>query len=583
MLYPTLTASAASREIVEEFRGYNHNLRIGDGEFYDMENLTSDDYPVLSPRHARGVYARPASPNGLIAKEKLGYVNGSSFVYGDTSVDMGLSTLAADNPKELISMGAYVVIFPDKKYINTADLTDYGDIEASYTSTGTVRFFPCTVDGVTITNVTSASTEPANPTDLQYWVDTSVTPNVMKRYNGTTKTWITVETTYVGILAQGIGATFNQYDGVSISGVTAEGLTDLNGNHTIWKTFGSTIVVTGLLGTQTTQDGAITVSRKIPNMDFVLESENRLWGCRYGTALNGETVNEIYACKLGDFRNWNDFRGLSTDSYAASCGTDGAFTGAIAHLGYPLFFKENCVHKVYGSMPSQYQIQTTALRGVQAGCHHSLAIVNETLFYKARSGVCAFDGSFPTEVSAALGADAYSDAVAAGHGNKYYISMRGSDGDWALFVYDTAKGLWHREDDFHASAFASIRGELYAVDASNRNIIAMLGSGEAAETAVEWMAETGDLGLSSPDNKYLSQIGIRMKAGTDTRIDIYAQYEHDGEWLKLCTVFGMGLKSFTVPIRPRRCDNLKLRLEGMGDAKIYSIVKTIRQGSDKFD
>lgn len=583
MLYPTLTASTASREIVEEFRGYNHNLRIGSGEFYDMENLTSDDYPVLSPRHARGVYARPASPNGLIAKEKLGYVNGSSFVYGDTSVDMGLSTLAADNPKELISMGAYVVIFPDKKYINTADLTDYGDIEASYTSTGTVRFFPCTVDGVAITNVTSASTEPASPTDLQYWVDTSVTPNVMKRYNGTAKTWVTVETTYVGITAQWIGLPFKQYDGVSISGVTAEGLDDLNGSKTIWKTFGSAIVVTGLLGAQITQDGAITVSRKMPNMDFVLESENRLWGCRYGTALNGETVNEIYACKLGDFRNWNDFRGLSTDSYAASCGTDGAFTGAIAHLGYPLFFKENCVHKVYGSMPSQYQIQTTALRGVQEGCHHSLAIVNETLFYKARSGVCAFDGSFPTEVSAALGADAYSDAVAAGHGNKYYISMRDSGGSWALFVYDTAKGLWHREDDFHASAFASIRGELYAVDASDRNILAMLGSGETAETAVEWMAETGDLGLSSPDNKYLSQIGIRMKAASTTRIDIYIQYEHDGEWLKLCTVFGMGLRSFTVPIRPRRCDNLRLRLEGVGDAKIYSIVKTIGQGSDKFD
>lgn len=583
MLYPTLTASAASREIVEEFRGYNHNLRIGSGEFYDMENLTSDDYPVLSPRHARGVYARPASPNGLIAKEKLGYVNGSSFVYGDTSVDMGLSTLAADNPKELISMGAYVVIFPDKKYINTADLTDYGDIEASYTSTGSVSFSLCTIDGEAIDNVTVSATAPAEPADLQYWIDTSGKPHALKRYTSVTKIWVTVATTYVKISASGIGAAFGQYDGVKISGVTAEGLTDLNANLTIWAKGDDWIVVVGLLDAAVQQTDVITVNRKIPNMDFVLESENRLWGCRYGTALNGETVNEIYACKLGDFRNWNDFRGLSTDSYAASCGTDGAFTGAIAHLGYPLFFKENCVHKVYGSMPSQYQIQTTALRGVQAGCHHSLAIVNETLFYKARSGVCAFDGSFPTEVSAALGSDAYSDAVAAGHGNKYYISMRDSGGSWALFVYDTAKGLWHREDDFHASAFASIRGELYAVDASNRNIIAMLGSGEAAETAVEWMAETGDLGLSSPDNKYLSQIGIRMKAGTDTRIDIYVQYEHDGEWLKLCTVFGMGLRSFTVPIRPRRCDNLRLRLEGVGDAKIYSIVKTIGQGSDKFD
>ena len=563
MIYPTVAAAASSREVVEEFRGYNHNLRIGSGEFYDMKNMTSDSYPVLSPRKARGVYAKPASPNGLIAKEKLGYVNGSDFVYGDTTVPMGLSTAEADNPKRLVSMGAYVIIFPDKKYLNTADLSQYGDCEASFTSSGDVQF------------------SPAEPKDLQYWLDTSGKPNTLRRYGAATKAWVAITSTYVKISAPGIGNGFSQYDGVNISGVTAPGVEDLNGNHTIWAKGEDWIAVVGLIGESAIQPGAVTVSRKMPNMDFVIESENRLWGCRYGAAANGQQVNEIYACKLGDFRNWNDFRGLSTDSYAASCGTDGPFTGAVAHLGYPLFFKENCVHKIYGSMPSQYQIQTTALRGVQAGCENSLAIVNETLFYKARSGVCGFDGSFPVEVSAALGAERYGKAVAAGHGNKYYISME-SGGEWSLFVYDTARGMWHREDGLQVSAFASLAGELYAVAAANRNIITLLGSGDTGEAAVSWMAETGDLGLSSPDNKYLSQITIRMRAGKQTRIQIFAQYAQDGEWLKVCTVFGMGLRSFSVPVRPRRYDTLRLRLVGQGEAKIYSIVKTISEGSDRF-
>lgn len=581
MIYPTVAAAAFSREVVEEFRGYNHNLRIGSGEFYDMKNLTSDSYPVLSPRKARGVYAKPASPNGLIAKEKLGYVNGSDFIYGDTTVAMGLSTAEKDNPKRLVSMGAYVIIFPDKKYLNTADLSQYGDCEASFTSSGDVRFSLCGMDGEDISGVTVSATAPAEPKDLQYWLDTSGKPNTLRRYGAATKTWVAIASTYVKISATGIGTGFSQYDGVSISGVTAPGVEDLNGAHTIWSKGENWIAVVGLIGESAIQPGAVTVSRKMPNMDFVIESENRLWGCRYGVAANGQQVNEIYACKLGDFRNWNDFRGLSTDSYAASCGTDGPFTGAVAHLGYPLFFKENCVHKIYGSMPSQYQIQTTALRGVQAGCENSLAIVNETLFYKARSGVCGFDGSFPVEVSAALGADSYGRAVAAGHGNKYYISMESGE-EWSLFVYDTAKGMWHREDDLQASAFASLAGELYAVDAANRNIITLLGSGDTGETAVSWMAETGDLGLSSPDNKYLSQITIRMRAGRQTRIQIYAQYAQDGEWLKVCTVFGMGLRSFSVPVRPRRYDTLRLRLVGQGEAKIYSIVKIISEGSDRF-
>ena len=42
MRYPQLTPPATSRSMVDVFRGYNHNLRISDGEFYDMENLTSD-------------------------------------------------------------------------------------------------------------------------------------------------------------------------------------------------------------------------------------------------------------------------------------------------------------------------------------------------------------------------------------------------------------------------------------------------------------------------------------------------------------------------------------------------------------
>ena len=120
------------------------------------------------------------------------------------------------------------------------------------------------------------------------------------------------------------------------------------------------------------------------------------------------------------------------------------------------------------------------------------------------------------------------------------------------------------------------------MDAANRNIITLLGSGDTGEAVVSWMAETGDLGLSSPDNKYLSQITIRMRAGKQTRIQIFAQYAQDGEWLKVCTVFGMGLRSFSVPVRPRRYDTLRLRLVGQGEAKIYSMVKTISEGSDRF-
>jgi hypothetical protein len=289
-------------------------------------------------------------------------------------------------------------------------------------------------------------------------------------------------------------------------------------------------------------------------------------------------VNEIYASKLGDFKNWNCFMGVSTDSYAASCGTDGQFTGAITHMGYPLFFKENCVHKVYGNYPSNFQIQATACRGVQKDCDRSLAIVNETLFYKARSGVCAYDGSLPTEVSYAMGNEVYSDAVGGAHGNKYYISMKDVSGIYHLFVYDAAKAMWHKEDDVPIDSFCSCRGEMYAI--SNGKIITMLGSGTQETDAVEWMVETGEIGISSPDMKYVSRLTVRMSMDIGSEVSFFAQYDFSDEWEHLGTIQSTNLRSFSIPIRPKRCDHLKLRIEGEGVVKIYSITKTIEQGSE---
>ena len=583
MKYKQLKEIPTSRQMVDAFRGYNHNLRISDGEFFNMMNMTSDYYPVLSPRGKRGFFVKPASPQGLIAKDAICYVDGRDFVMGEYRVDMGLSTAAEDCPKQLVSMGAYVIIMPDKKYINTIDITEFGDIEASFTSTTDVSFELCTVTGDVYSDTAISPDAPSNPANLDYWIDTSSTPHTLKQYSATSGMWVSIATTYVKISAAGIGKAFEEYDGVTISGIADAKLQDLNGTMVIQAKGDDYIVVIGILDTVTTQAdyvGAIKVERQMPHLDFLIESGNRLWGCRYGTAANGDVVNEIYASKLGDFKNWNCFMGLSTDSYTASCGTDGQFTGAITHLGYPLFFKENCVHKVYGNYPANFQIQDTACRGVQKGCHASLAIVNETLFYKSRGGICAFDGSLPTDASYALGKEAYSDAVGGAHGNKYYVSMKDAHGAWHLFVYDTAKGMWHREDNLHASAFCSSQDEMYCIDADNLNIITMLGSGTVDDAAVAWEVETGELGISSPDMKYISRITVRMSMEIGAKAAFYAQYDMSDEWVHICTIRGTDLRSFSIPLRPRRCDYMKLRIVGEGMAKIYAITKTIEQGSD---
>ena len=593
MKLPTLTELQTSRDMIDVFKGYNHNLRIGENEFYDMKNLTSSHYPTLAVRGRRGVYENPdnppINPQGLIAKDSLCYVDGTDFVINEYRVEMGLSKAAEDCPKQLISMGAYVIIMPDKKWINTSDLSDFGNIEASVTTTTTVSLEMCRVDGSAYEGAKVTAEAPEEPKNMDLWIDTSTTPHTLKQWAETSAMWVSIATTYVKISATGIGKPFEVNDGVTISGIESKQLSDLNNTMIIWDKGDDYIVVTGILDEVTTQEKPITVKRSMPNMDFVIESENRLWGCRYGVAANGEVVNELYASKLGDFKNWNCFMGIATDSYAATVGTDGQFTGAIAHLGYPIFFKENCMHKVYGNYPANYQITTTTCRGVQKGCHNSLAIVNEILYYKSRSSICAYDGSLPQEISYALGEVPYSNAVACSHGNKYYISMHDDTlskdnledvKQWHLFVYDTQKALWHKEDNTRVDVFCSCRDELYFIDHYDRKIKTMFGSGDRDVSYVEWMAETGVIGTAYPDKKYITKLNVRMSLDIGTRVFFYIQYDSSDDWQYLFTMDGTTLRSFTVPIRPKRCDHLKLRIDGYGEAKIYSISKTLEIGSD---
>ena len=557
MKLPLLNEIPATREMIEVFGGYNHNLRIGEGEFYDMKNLTSADYPVLSPRPQRGVFATPVNPQGLLAKDALCYVDGKNLVINGYSIDMGLLTDADFCPKTLVSMGAYIIIMPDKKYINTTDYSDRGAIEATYANESGkyVHFELCNKDGIAYEMAIAAPEYNLAVKDGTLWIDTSDTTPVLKQYSELNAEWISIANTYIRIRFDRAGKIpFQVGDGIIISGIDrVDELIALNNKEMVIQAVGKNyIVVTGIVTSGYTLNSDITITRKMPEMDFIIESENRLWGCRYGLDLNGNFVNEIYASKLGDFKNWNVFDGISTDSYVASLGTDGQFTGATTHLGYPIFFKENCMHKVYGNFPANYQIQTIHGRGVQKGCDKSLAIVNEVLYYKSRSAICAYDGSLPMEISKALGDEVYSNAVAGSLGNKYYISMSDESGGWHLFVYDTLRGMWHREDETRVVDFCNCRGDLYFIDHADNQIKTVRGTGVLETTPIDWEATTGAIGTASPDKKYISRLDVRMLLTVGTRVYIYIEYDSSGKWEHVFTMTGTKLQSFPISIRPMR-------------------------------
>lgn len=594
MRLPNLAELQTSRDIVDVFGGYNHRMRINEGEFYDMQNLTSSYYPILSPRKQRGVFENTLyNPVGFIDKDGLCYVmeSGSNVIFvmnGEQHILGGVKPKYKGCQRTLTSMGAYVVVMPDKLYINTIDTEDKGSIESNFyaPSQASVTFSLCRADGTEYKVDLVSNKEPDTETieNGYLWLDTSGTVSSLKQYSSASGTWSSVTSTYIRIGCLGIGKQFNEWDGVTISGVTVDDLKDnLNSDMVIYSKGDDYIVVAGIFKDKpyATQVGSLQVERLMPEMDFVVESNNRLWGCRYGLNRKGETVNELYACKLGDFKNWSCFLGVSTDSYYVSLGTDGQFTGAVTYLGHPIFFKENCLHTVYGNFPAEFQVQDTACRGVQRGSAKSIAMVNEVLYYKSRTGICAYNGALPSDISAALGEKSYSDAVACYHRGKYYISMKDvSEGKYTLFVCDTEKGLWHKEDDLQVRDFCAIDEEIYYTDTDRSVIKTIFGGGTVDKNPVKWMAETGVIGSTTPDKRYVSQISIKMSIDIGASVVISIQYDSSGVWEAVSTINGHNLRTFTLPIRPKRCDHFKLKFDGVGGAKIFSLSKTTEMGSD---
>lgn len=569
MQFPTLRQGNINRENVTAFGGYNACARIAEGEFAGMENCTGDHFPLAASRGKRGVYASPERCRGLIAKDSLCWVDGSSFVMNGYETELHLT----DSPKQLVSMGAYVIIFPDKKYINTADLTDFGNLEAEFTSAGTVKCTPVDGEGAPLIPAYTQPEEPENPENGALWLDNSGA-GVLLQWSAGTGMWVSVENTLVRIACPGIGRAFRTGDGVSLGGVPAGVMTQ----GVVADCGADYITVPGLLERETTVDTPVTVGRYLPEMDYVIECGNRLWGCRYGMNRNGAMVNEIYASKLGDFRNWSCFQGVSTDSYSVSLGADGSFTGAVQHLGYPVFFRESCIHRLYGSTPATFRLQTTPCPGVQQGCSGSLALVGQVLYYKSPAGVCAYDGAMPVTVSQKLGQQRVAGAAAGALGDKYYICLWNGEEQSELLVYDTARGLWHREDNTRASCFCTCRDDLFFVNEGGQ-IVSVLGRG-TPEEEFHWLLETGDMGALTPDSKSLIRLNVRAELGKEAVMRLWVRYDGEDFWQPLATVYGGTGQCFNLPVAVRRCDRLRLRLEGTGQMRLWGIAKTMEWGSD---
>ncbi len=495
-----------------------------------MKNAGWQKTPLLATRRARRTAATLTKPNGLTTYDgRLAWVDGTSLIVDGVAVGS-----VSDTEKVFATLGSRLLIWPDKKMW---DGTTLSSLEASFTASGLV-FGDGTYAGedAKANSVTTGGSEP-----FPFKVGDAVTITGCAVEPANNKTPIVREISDDGKTLRFYENTFTIPEGE----------------------------------TSVTETGSVTLARTVPDLDFLCVNENRVWGCR------GDT---ICCSKLGDPTNWNVFDGISTDAWSVESGTQGGFTACFSFMGYPIFFKEDRVFKVYGNRPSNFELMGAATLGVLPGCEKSLAVAGETLFYLSRAGVVAYTGGFPAIVGGPLddAKTVYRWAAAGSDGARYYVCLgkSASAGTTEIFVYDTRTGAWTREDEPRVVgwAWSAYHGGLFALTGggslrSAGNPPVTEGTGWSGEAAYETAAEFGDLDMGVFGGKYPVRLWLRYETVLTATVKVYVRYD-GGAWELAGTLPAKstaGTADTPVPIR--RCDHFALKL--VSDAAAYDTTNAL--------
>ena len=130
MRFPKMQEVSKYREMTTMFGGYNHQISCDEGQFFDMKNMSSKYFPVLSPRQNRSIVKKLSNPQGILDKEDLWWIDDKVLYKNGEAITLEGVTLTDEKPKTLAKMGAYIIIMPDKVWCNTN--SDNSDFECGY-------------------------------------------------------------------------------------------------------------------------------------------------------------------------------------------------------------------------------------------------------------------------------------------------------------------------------------------------------------------------------------------------------------------------------------------------------------------
>ena len=597
MLQSPVNKIPYNEDRITEFQGWNRRVAKEAGEMCDMKNLCSDQYPSLYQRKGMTMKSNDSLWKTIDVisrqdysddrKQKLFEVVGNGpnthhlTIDGNVASDFGIFS----DDTRMVAINSKICFFPEKTYYDTRS-GEYGSLEARATceygsdAAGfALLFLPRyssiarKYGGVKLEIDSEQEFKIGDVIEIKgsfrngltgddeisvYYGDESDEEYIRVKDEFPEYKWVVKPTVSTMVL----------YSEVSPSSTRRLTLIVQAGSFPEFEN-----EVSQSPAASTTR--SFSAVRATPDMDHVIEWNNRLWGC-------SNDDNRIYACKLGDPTNWQYYQQTNMDSYYAEQGSDGDFTGVGKYSNHLLFFKEDCIHKVYGTAPSSYQIVTTNCYGVEKGSERSVCVVNDMVFYKSRLGFMAYQGELPDCISRKLGDFKFDNVVAGTDGFKYYATVHDIKEDkYIMLVCDTENALWHKYDEIGAAWFVWHKGEVLMgtnPELGPSGIVYAIEDDDSAEE-IEWFAEFGPFDEYIENKKITNRIDMRFHPEEESTLRVYIMMDESGEWELVDTIVDQNeLVAHSVYL-PRRCNRFSIKLEGEGRCRIDSIRRQFREGT----
>ena len=553
-------------------RGINYSDMLRDGDLRESENLSARRYPYLSVRRGRETLAGEAytGVNALAEYDGLITVKGGYVYYKGECINPDgedgtpPETLLSEGEKQFAVVNNKVVIWPDKVYIDLSKDEETGEVKPTIkNATNSFRYRTAFTSNI---NVEEGLYYPRN--QILVLFEETGTPQAPAEFD------------FSDYFKVGDAISISDFSNLDVVGSSDSEIDYVEGEK--WTIVEITSARKMLLQCDNMREGngqlnfrgTATISTYIPDLDFICEYNNRLYGC-------SNEDNSVYVSALGEpFQFFNFAGNVSTNSFAAAVGSDGKFTGCTRLGSSVLFWKEDKLHKLLGEYASEYTLYSYDIDGVQEGSHKSQQVINEVLYYLGTQGVYAYTGGLPELISDNFGQRRYKNGVAGHDADSYYLSVDDEQGESHLFVYETHAGLWLREDGTRVKDFARAGRELYMLD--NGGMIHKLDSGKE-DAGVEWMAQFTPFYETMQGRKVYSKLLIRAEIPAGAYIKPEVRFD-GGDWKSLGAVTGgKDAKNDTVaiPIPISRCGKFELRLRGKGAVTVLGMVREFMVRSDK--